>query len=61
MTFLLAEREVPDVAALVAQSLHQADRIGTELLEMPVLLVTAGNAWNFFESAGHDSSGYFSC
>ena len=59
---LVGQLEPAHVAALVAQPFHQADRIGAELLEMPVFLIPARNARNFLQRAGgHDSSGYFSC
>ena len=43
---------------------HQADRIGAELLEVPVLFGATGDAPNFLQWCGvaaHGSSGYFSC
>jgi len=59
---LAGELEPADVAALVADPLHQPDRVGAEFLEVSVLLGSAGNPRNLLELlARHDSSGYFSC
>ena len=41
---LVDQLEPADVAALVADALHQADRVGAELLEMTVFFFAAGNA-----------------
>lgn len=39
---LVGQLEPADVAALIAQTLHQPDRVGAEFFEMAVLLVAAG-------------------
>jgi hypothetical protein len=60
---LVGELEGADIPALLAQTIHQADRIGAELLEVPMLVGTAGDASDVLQLrvTGHDSSGYFSC
>ena len=41
---LVDELEPADVTALVADSLHQTDRVGAELFEMTVFFFAAGDA-----------------
>ena len=48
---LVDQLEPADVAALVADALHQPDRVGAELLEVSVLFLAAGNP-------GHDRGGH---
>ena len=48
---LVDELEPADVAALVADALHQTDWVGAEFLEMAVLFLAAGDP-------GHDSGGH---
>ena len=48
---LVDQLEPADVAALVADALHQPDRIGAELLEVSVFFFAAGNP-------GHDRGGH---
>ena len=40
---LVGQSELADVAALVADAVHQPDRVGAELLEVAVLLFAAGD------------------
>ena len=48
---LVGQPEPADVAALVADAVHQADRVGAQLLEVAVLVLAAGYP-------GHDGSGH---
>ena len=60
----IGELEGADIPALVTKPAHQADRVGAELLEVPVLFGAAGDAPNFLQwcgASGHGSSGYLSC
>ena len=45
---LVGQLEPADVAALVADALHQADRVGAEFLEVAVFLFAAGDPLYFF-------------
>ena len=59
---LVDQLEPADVAAFVPDALHQPDGVGTELLEVAVLLLATRDAWNY--RSGHDgipSSPSFSC
>jgi hypothetical protein len=60
---LIGQLKSTDIAALLAKSAHQSDRVGAELLEVTVLVGTAGDAPDFLQLrvTGHDPSGYFSC
>ena len=55
---LVDQLEPADVAALLADAVHQADRVGAELLEVAVLLLAAGDPGH--DRCGHDRSRFSS-
>ncbi|MGY4648288.1 hypothetical protein ACVWWN_002084 [Mycobacterium sp. URHB0021] len=49
---LVDQLEPADVAAFLADAVHQADRVGAELREVSVFLLAAGDAGN--DGCRHD-------
>jgi hypothetical protein len=49
----VGQLEPAHIAALVTDALHQADRVGAELLKVAVFFFATGDALYFFEGAAH--------